>query len=60
LALGERGPLIAVPGASLSARLAVSLLVAKLLRGLTCPAAPAGVCAPSTSINRNFKLYVQQ
>jgi hypothetical protein len=24
----------------------------KLLRGLTCPADPAGVCAPSTAINR--------
>jgi len=45
--------LISVPGASLSAGLALSLLVALLLRGLTCPAKPAGVCAPSTPINKN-------
>jgi hypothetical protein len=32
----------------------------KLLRGLTCPADPAGVCAPSTPINRAFKLNVEQ
>jgi hypothetical protein len=44
--------LIFVPDASLSAGLALSLLVALLLRGLICPAAPAGVYAPSTTINR--------
>jgi hypothetical protein len=33
--------LISVPGPSLSAGLALSLLVALLLRGLTCPAAEA-------------------
>jgi uncharacterized protein (DUF342 family) len=33
-------------GRSLSAGRAVSLLVASLLRGLTCPAAPAGVERP--------------
>jgi hypothetical protein len=47
--------LIFVPGASLSAGLALILLVASLLRGLTCPAAPAGVFAPSTTINRFLK-----
>jgi hypothetical protein len=44
--------LISIPNASLSAGLALSLLVALLLRGLTCPAAPAGVYASSTPINR--------
>ncbi|RFU70458.1 hypothetical protein D0469_05860, partial [Peribacillus saganii] len=28
-----------------------------LLRGLTCPAAPAGVFAPSTPINRLLNVY---
>jgi len=46
------GLLISVPGASLSAGLALSLLVAWLLRGLTWPAALAGVYPPSTTINR--------
>ena len=51
--LGSKiGLLISVPGASLSAGLALSLLVASLLRGLTCPAEPTGVFAPSTPINR--------
>jgi hypothetical protein len=58
----EIGLLISVPGASLSAGLALSLLVALLLRGLTCPAEPAGVFAPSTPINRftitNLELYL--
>jgi hypothetical protein len=35
--------LISAPGCSLSAGRAVSLLGALRLRGLTCPAAPAGV-----------------
>jgi hypothetical protein len=34
------------------------LLVALLLRGLICPAAPAGVCAPSTPINRVSITYL--
>ncbi len=29
------------------------------LRGLTCPAEPAGVYAPSTPINRTYKLNVE-
>ncbi|MBG9446917.1 hypothetical protein ABE66_20400 [Cytobacillus firmus] len=37
------GPLISAPGCSLSAGRAVSLLDAARLRGLTCPATPAGV-----------------
>jgi hypothetical protein len=57
---GEMGLLISVPGTSLSAGLALSLLVALLLRGLTCPADPAGVFAPSTPINRNSRLNVEQ
>ena len=35
--------LISTPGAQQTAGRAVSLLGAKRLRGLTCPAAPAGV-----------------
>jgi hypothetical protein len=38
---GDMGLPISVPGASLSAGLALSLLVALLLRGLTCPAEEA-------------------
>jgi hypothetical protein len=40
--------------------LALSLLVALLLRGFTCPAHPAGVFALSTPINRNSRLYVDR
>jgi hypothetical protein len=52
--------LISVPGASLSAGLALSLLIALLLRGLTWPADPAGVFAPSTPINSGFKTFLMQ
>jgi len=50
----KQGVLICAPGTSLSAGRAVSPLVALLLRGLTCPAAPAGVFVPSAPINRFY------
>jgi hypothetical protein len=54
----KNGPLISIPGASLSAGLPLSLLIASLLRGLTRPANPAGVFAPSTPINSGSYIHV--
>ncbi|AGK55428.1 hypothetical protein B1NLA3E_18420 [Bacillus sp. 1NLA3E] len=51
---------ISAPGASLSAGRAVEPPRRfKRLRGLTCPAAPAGVFAPSTPINIVQKINIE-
>ncbi|WP_162990292.1 hypothetical protein [Mesobacillus foraminis] len=52
------GLLISVPGASLSAKLELSLLIAGSC-GVSAVKLSAGVCAPSTPINRASKLNVE-